>query len=132
MTTLKKKEKGGMGSSFPDPAGGWDGSSEPRALRLGGVGLCSPTTEAPRPGFLHLSPWKSPKQELGEELLVICAQSHLVCIPPAEPGAARFLGWGQGTHPLFAPPPQTLQSTLRHTSEIIIIMCIASVVSDSF
>ena len=132
MTTLKKKErKGGMGSSFPDPAGGWDGSSEPRALRLGGVGLCSPTTEAPRPGFLHLNPWKSPKQELGEELLVICAQSHLVCIPPAEPGGARFLGWGQGRHPLFAPPPQTLQSTPRPTSEII-IMCIASVVSDSF
>ena len=74
-----------MGSSFPDPAWGWDSSSEPRALRQGGVGLCSPTTEAPRPQFLHLGPWRSPKQELGEALLVICAQSHLVCIPPGEP-----------------------------------------------
>lgn len=49
------------------------------------AGFFSPTTEAPGPGFFQLDPWKSPKQEPGEELLVIYSQPHLVCIPPAEP-----------------------------------------------
>lgn len=39
-----------------------------------------PPTKAAGPGLLHLGPWKSPKQELGEELLVILSESHLVCI----------------------------------------------------
>lgn len=51
---------------------------------LGWAGIPSPTTKAAGPGLLHLGPWKSPKQEPGEELLVIRSRSHLVCLP-AEP-----------------------------------------------
>ena len=74
-----------MGSRSPDAAGGWDSCFVPCDLCPGWAGHCSPTTEALGPGLLHLGPWKSPKQELGVERLVICSQSHLVCIPAAEP-----------------------------------------------
>lgn len=66
-----------------------------------------PSTKAAGPGLLHLGPWKSPKQELGEELLVILSKSHLVCIACGALSNRFWLrdpGGGGGRHPPLAPP----------------------------
>lgn len=88
-------------SRSPDPAGGGGGVGElfcalctlPSARAR--LGSALQPRRLPRPGVLHLGPWNSPKQEPREELLVF-SQFHLVCIPPAQPQAVRFLGWGAG------------------------------------